>query len=74
MIETEKLVLSVPEVAALLGVCRAHAYTLARTGQLPIIRLGRRLVVPKVALERMLSEVKPTCVGDYGSRKYGTKE
>ena len=61
MVDSEKLVLNVSEAGALLGVCRAHAYKLARTGQIPTIRLGRRLVVPKVALERMLAEVKPAC-------------
>lgn len=52
----ESLVYSVPEAGRLLSLSRATAYMLANRGILPTIRLGRRLVVPKIAIERMLSE------------------
>jgi excisionase family DNA binding protein len=45
-----RLVVSVTEAAELLGISRGLAYELARSGQLPSLRLGRRLVVPRVAL------------------------
>ena len=51
---TERLTLDVPAAGRLLGVSRVTAYQLAREGKIPTLRLGRRLVVPKVALERML--------------------
>jgi len=41
-------------VAALLGISRALAYELVARGEQPSIRLGRRLVVSKVALLEML--------------------
>jgi excisionase family DNA binding protein len=47
---TERLVFSVPEVAELLGISRAFAYELVARGELPVVRLGRRVVVPRVAL------------------------
>jgi excisionase family DNA binding protein len=48
--------LTVPEAARLLGVSRALGYELARSGRLPVLRLGpRRLVVPTRALEAMLA-------------------
>ena len=51
----DKLPMSIEEAAKVLGVGRNFCYELAKTGQLPTIRLGaRRLVVPKIALERML--------------------
>jgi excisionase family DNA binding protein len=50
-----KLTLSVPETAALLGISRAHAYELVARGQLPALRLGRRLVVPRQAIENLLA-------------------
>ena len=50
----EKLVLTVAEAGELLGVCRPHAYKLVKLGQIPTIRLGRRLVVPRSALIKML--------------------
>jgi excisionase family DNA binding protein len=52
----EKLTVNVPEVAKLLGISRATAYALANSGQLPAIRLGRRLLVPRALLEQLLSE------------------
>ncbi len=50
----EKLTLNVPEAGKLLGISRAQAYLMAKTGQIPTIKLGRRVVVPKSALEKML--------------------
>jgi len=49
--EVERLTLSVEEAAALLGISRALAYNLVRRGELPRLQLGRRVVVPKRALE-----------------------
>ena len=46
----DRLVVSVGEAAELLGISRAFAYELVARGDLPVIRLGRRRLVPKVAL------------------------
>lgn len=51
---TEKLTLTVEEAAETLGISRNSAYTLAKSGELPTIRLGRRLLVPKRALDQLL--------------------
>ncbi len=50
----DRATISVSDAAALLGISRNTAYEAARTGQLPILRLGRRLLVPVPALLRML--------------------
>lgn len=56
----DRATISVSEAAALLGISRNSAYEAARTGQLPTLRLGRRLLVPVPALLRMLgSEEDP---------------
>jgi excisionase family DNA binding protein len=55
----EKLVVSIEESARLLGISRPTAYLLAKKGQLPVLRLGRRLVIPKKALEDFLACIKP---------------
>jgi excisionase family DNA binding protein len=52
----ESLVYSVPEAGRLLSLSRATSYMLANQGVIPTIRLGRRLVVPKIAIQRMLAE------------------
>lgn len=46
--------LTVSEAAVVLGVSRSTAYELARTGEIPSLRLGRRVVVPATALRSLL--------------------
>ena len=56
----ERATYDVPRVAKLLGISRTTAYQLAAAGELPgVFRLGRRLLVSRVALERVLSEAGP---------------
>ena len=52
----EKLTYSVPEVAEILGIGRSAAYQGIRTGQIPSVKIGKRIIVPKVALQRKLSD------------------
>ena len=52
----ERRTLSVPEAAEALGLAKTSAYAAARNGDLPAIRVGKRLLVPVDALERMLAE------------------
>jgi excisionase family DNA binding protein len=47
---TDRLVLSVEEAARLLGISRGLAYEAARRGEMPVIRLGRRLLVSRARL------------------------
>ncbi len=49
-------VLTVPEVAKTLGIGRNSAYELIRQHKLPALRLGRRIVIPRVALQRFLDQ------------------
>ena len=41
------LMLSVPEVAAVLGISRAGTYELVRSEGFPTLKIGSRIVVPK---------------------------
>ena len=43
------------EVAALLRISRGSAYEAAKRKEIPTIRIGRRLLVPSDALEKLLS-------------------
>ena len=52
----QRLGLSVDDAAWLLGISRDLAYDLVAAGQIPSVRLGRRIVVPRRALERVLDE------------------
>jgi hypothetical protein len=46
---------SVEEAGKILGISRGSAYAAMKTGDLPVIRIGHRCIVPRLALERLLS-------------------
>ena len=48
------LMLSVLEMAAVLGISRAGAYELARTEGFPALKIGSRIVVPKDKLREWI--------------------
>jgi excisionase family DNA binding protein len=50
----ERLTLTVLEVAKALGLSRMAAYSAVRAGVIPSIRIGRRVLVPRVALDRLM--------------------
>jgi hypothetical protein len=50
---------SVPVAARLLSLSRQAGYDAVARGDVPAIRIGRRLVVPVVKLRRMLGELPP---------------
>ena len=50
------LMLSVPELSAVLGIGLAHAYEIARREDFPTIKLGSRILIPKDRLIQWLNE------------------
>ena len=52
----DRLTWSITEVAQVLGISRASTYEAAHRGELPVRVIGRRLLVPRVALLRLLNE------------------
>ncbi len=52
--EQAPLTITVERVGQLLGISRGLAYDLVRRGEIPAIRLGRRVVVPASAIEEIL--------------------
>ena len=55
----DKLTLSIEEAAKVLGIGRNLCYERVKTGEIPVIKIGRRLLVPKKALEKLLEEPQP---------------
>lgn len=53
--EPEPLVLSVREAAALLGISKDLAYELVARGELPALRLGGRIVIPRNKLFELVN-------------------
>ncbi len=56
----DKKTLDIPELARLLGISRNACYIAARQDLLPVpvIRIGKRLVVPRAAVEQLLGGVE----------------
>jgi excisionase family DNA binding protein len=53
--EIQRMTVTVEEAATILGVGRNKAYEAARSGEIPAIRIGKRLLVPRAALKRLLA-------------------
>jgi excisionase family DNA binding protein len=54
LVANDRLVFTVAEAAYLINVSRAFAYELVARGELPSIRLGRRIVIPRIGLQKLL--------------------
>jgi excisionase family DNA binding protein len=52
---SERLTMSVEEVARALGISRAFAYEAVHRGDIPHIKIGKRMLVPRAALARVLA-------------------
>jgi hypothetical protein len=52
-----KSVFSIPEAAEIVGISRASGYSAAKNGQLPVVWVGGRCVVPRHLLEELLTPV-----------------
>jgi excisionase family DNA binding protein len=48
--------ITIPEAAKMLGISRNFAYELAKRGELPVLKLGNRKLIPRVRLEKMLEK------------------
>jgi excisionase family DNA binding protein len=52
----EQPVLTVSEAARLLRLSRAFTYELVARGELPSVRFGRRIMIPRAAIERLFDD------------------
>jgi excisionase family DNA binding protein len=55
----ERRTYTVTEAATVLGISRTSAYELVRAGTLPSLRLGRRIVIIRRALEELVGAPIP---------------
>lgn len=62
----QRATITVEEAARILGISRGSAYEAVRRGDIPTIRIGKRLIVPVAALERMLAVGQTEPTGDGG--------
>ncbi len=54
--DNKRLTLTIPEAAERLGISRNLGYEAAKDGSLPVVRIGRRLLVPRAALDSLLAQ------------------
>jgi len=59
----KKLCLNVKEAAMMLGLSRNSAYQGVLTGEIPHIKVGKRILIPRLALEKMLAEAEKPRAG-----------
>ena len=52
---SERETLTVEEAATRLGIGRNSAYEGVKSGDIPSVRIGKRIVVPRRALDRLLT-------------------
>jgi len=62
----ERLLVSVPEAAQLLGIGRTKVWSLIYTRRLKAVRIGRRTLIPRAELERFVRELEEEARGDGG--------
>jgi excisionase family DNA binding protein len=53
--KVERATLTVDEAAKFLGLSRWAAFEAIKNKEIPAVKIGRRLVVPRAGLERMLA-------------------
>ncbi len=56
MESSESIVYTVKELSKLLHLSRNSVYQGILTGEIPHIKVGKRILIPRVALERFLNE------------------
>ncbi len=52
----ERLLLDIPQTAALLGIKKTKAYEMAARGELPVVRVGRLVKIHRPTLEARLAQ------------------
>lgn len=52
--ENERLTISVVETAKILGISRGLCYQMIHEGRIPHLAFGRRILIPKAGLQRLL--------------------
>lgn len=55
MSDNERMVLTPAEAGRILGLSRNSVYQGCLSGQIPCLRIGRRILIPKARLEELLN-------------------
>ena len=66
--QQDPLVMTVSECAIYLKIGRGHCYEMVRQGRIPSVRLGKRLLIPRKGLERLLEGEGPIATVSAGKQ------
>ncbi len=53
--ESVRATITIAEAAERLGIGKNQAYEAAHRGEIPVIKIGKRFLVPRAAFDRMLA-------------------
>jgi len=60
--KSQRVTLTVTEAAEKLGISRNSAYEAAKRGEIPTIKIGRLVLVPRDSFDRFLAgQFRPSC-------------
>ena len=51
---SDRRTISVPQAGAQLGLGKNASYAAVKRGEIPVVKIGRRLLVPREAVDRLL--------------------
>ena len=51
-----RLTISIPDAARLMGVGKNRVYAMAKSGQIPVLKVGNRYIIPKSTFEEWLAK------------------
>jgi excisionase family DNA binding protein len=63
----QSLTLTIPQAARLLGISISKTYEAARAGQLPIIRIGTRVLISRKRLEDLVNGIEQSVENGHGA-------
>jgi excisionase family DNA binding protein len=69
--DTDRATHSIDEAARIIGISRTAAFQAAHRGEIPVVRFGRRMLVPKQALARMMDNWSPKKPDQAGKQNGG---
>ena len=67
--EIERIAVSVNEARRAIGLSRTSMYQAIRTGRIPSIRIGRRILIPVSSLAHLLDQAGAETIPDEAAEK-----
>ena len=67
-LDDQRLLLRIPEAAEVLGIGRSTLYELMATGEIPVVRIGRAVRIPRIAIADWVDSQFESAQADNSSR------